>query len=185
MAIPRPYDQAYYNLPSIPHVDDDPNAISTLFVSGLPADVNDREIHNLFGGRPGFDYCEIKYSASGNQIVAFAKFVNHPSAIAALHALNGLKFDPQSGSTLHIELARANSNRRNRPGPGANVVIDKRPTTTEDDQESSDDGDSEAEELSEPYKDASTKSDDETYVDSDDTRAAETVALSAMSILFF
>ncbi|GKB57433.1 hypothetical protein Tco_0913619, partial [Tanacetum coccineum] len=82
-------------------------------------------------------------------VVAFATSVNHPSAIAALHALKqyillikirlveehdnamssmhmGVKFDPQNGSTLHIELARSNSRRKNKPGSDAYVVIDKR-----------------------------------------------------------
>ncbi|KAI7750665.1 hypothetical protein M8C21_029509 [Ambrosia artemisiifolia] len=176
MAIHRPYDPVYYNLPSIPPIDySDPNAISTLFVSGLPDDVKPREIHNLFRHRPGFDYCQLKYTGRGNQVVAFATFVNHPSAIAALHALNGVKFDPQTGSTLHIELARSNSRRKNKPGPGAYVVIDKRSTATKDDQQSSDDGDSETEEPSEPNKDASTKSDEETAGDPENTEDAENV----------
>ncbi|MFS7909527.1 putative RNA recognition motif domain, nucleotide-binding alpha-beta plait domain superfamily [Helianthus anomalus] len=178
MAIPHPYDPVYYNLPAIPPLEyavgyDDPNAINTLFVSGLPDDVKAREIHNLFRRRPGFDYCQLKYTGRGNQVVAFATFVNHPSAIAALHALNGVKFDPQTGSTLHIELARSNSRRKNKPGPGAYVVIDKRSTATKDDQESSDDGDSETEEPSESNKDASTKSDEETAADPENTGAAE------------
>lgn len=28
----------------------------------------------------------------------------------------GVKFDPQTGSTLHIEVARSNSRRKDRPG---------------------------------------------------------------------
>ncbi|KAI3670533.1 hypothetical protein L1987_87871 [Smallanthus sonchifolius] len=177
MAISRPYEPVYYNLPSIPQLEyagyDDPNAINTLFVSGLPDDVKAREIHNLFRRRHGFDYCQLKYTGRGNQVVAFATFVNHPSAIAALHALNGVKFDPQTGSTLHIELARSNSRRKNKPGSEAYVVIDKRSTTSKDGQESSDDGDSETEEPSEPNKDTSTKSDEETAADPDNTGAAE------------
>ncbi|KAL8226194.1 hypothetical protein R6Q57_018751 [Mikania cordata] len=177
MAISRPYDPVYYNLPTIPPLEyaayEDPNAINTLFVSGLPDDVKAREIHNLFRRRSGFDYCQLKYTGRGNQVVAFATFVNHASAIAALHALNGVKFDPQTSSTLHIELARSNSRRKNKPGAGAYVVIDKRSTAAKDDQESSDDGDRETEELSEPNKDTSTKSDEETAVDPDNTGAAE------------
>ena len=81
----------------------------------------------------------------------------------------GVKFDPQTGSTLHIELARSNSRRKPKPGillvykkykseffyfllqwlkfindwypcPEAYVVIDKRSIATKDDQDSSDDG---------------------------------------------
>ncbi|KAL4560033.1 hypothetical protein LXL04_032181 [Taraxacum kok-saghyz] len=179
MAIPHPYDPVYYNIPSIPPLEyagyDDPNAINTLFVSGLPDDIKAREIHNLFRRRPGFDHCQLKYTGRGNQVVAFATFVNHPSAIAALRDLNGVKFDPQTGSTLHIELARSNSRRKPKPGPEAYVVIDKRSIATKDDQDSSDDGDSETEEQSEADKDnaITTKSDEETAGDLDSTVAAE------------
>nr|DAD44454.1 TPA_asm: hypothetical protein HUJ06_002684 [Nelumbo nucifera] len=109
--------------------------INTLFVSGLPDDVKPREIHNLFRRRHGFDFCQLKYTGRGNQVVAFATFVNHQSAMTALHALNGVTFDPQSGATLHIELARSNSRRKHPPGSGAYVIIDKRLKTESDAQE--------------------------------------------------
>ncbi|KAM7483830.1 hypothetical protein LguiB_008413 [Lonicera macranthoides] len=151
----QPYDPYYPHQPqSQPQpepgyatVFNDRNAISTVFVSGLPDDVKAREIHNLFRRRPGFDYCQLKYTGRGNQVVAFATFVNHQSAMAALHSLNGAKFDPQTGSTLHIELARTNSRRKRKPGSGAYVVIDKRSRAATDAQAtSSDDGDSESDE---------------------------------------
>ncbi|KAL7617310.1 hypothetical protein Lser_V15G01411 [Lactuca serriola] len=177
MAIPHPYDPVYYSIPSIPPLEyagyEDPNAINTLFVSGLPDDIKAREIHNLFRRRPGFDYCQLKYTGRGNQVVAFATFVNHPSAMAALRDLNGVKFDPQTGSTLHIELARSNSRRKRKPGPEAYVVIDKRSIATKDDQDSSDDGDSETEEPSETDKDNAARSDEETTGDPDNTVGAE------------
>lgn len=182
MAIPHPYDPVYYAIEY-----NDPNAIKTLFVSGLPDDVKAREIHNLFRRRPGFDYCQMKFTGRGNQVVAFATFVNHPSAIAALHALNGVKFDPQTGSTLHIEVARSNSRRKNKPGPEAYVVIDKRSKRArKDDQGSSDEGgDSENEEQSEPDKNTSTKSDDEeTSVDPDYNEQTANTVDGACSTLF-
>ncbi|THG04343.1 hypothetical protein TEA_014966 [Camellia sinensis var. sinensis] len=77
----------------------------------------------------------------GYHVVAFATFVNHQSAMAALHSLNGVKFDPQTGSVLHIEMARSNSRRKRKPGSGAYVVIDKRTKTTADAQETSSDDD--------------------------------------------
>ncbi|XP_057976652.1 U2 small nuclear ribonucleoprotein B'' isoform X2 [Malania oleifera] len=121
--------------------------ISTLFVAGLPDDVKAREIHNLFRRRPGFDHCQLKYTGRGNQVVAFVTFFNHQTAVAALHALNGVKFDPQAGSVLHIELARSNSRRKRKPGVGGYVVIDRRNKSTADAQGmSSDDGDSESDE---------------------------------------
>ncbi|KAK7255563.1 hypothetical protein RIF29_28976 [Crotalaria pallida] len=139
----QPFDPYYL------YQQDDRSNINTLFVSGLPDDVKPREIHNLFRRRPGFDACQLKYTGRANQVVAFATFFNHPSAMAALHALNGVKFDPQSGSVLHIELARSNSRRKRKPGGGAYVVIDNRfkGSVAEADVQgsSSDDGENESE----------------------------------------
>ncbi|KAF7814155.1 U2 small nuclear ribonucleoprotein B''-like [Senna tora] len=170
--------QAYDYDPYYLHQQDDRNHINTLFVSGLPDDVKAREIHNLFRRRPGFDSCQLKYTGRGNQVVAFATFFNHQSAMAALHALNGVKFDPQSGSVLHIELARSNSRRKRKPGGGPYVVIDKRTKGEADAQGSSSDderGDKEVRiESDEPFGNhgnhcdlASMKS-GETAVSSDD-----------------
>ncbi|BBN20367.1 RNA-binding protein with multiple splicing [Marchantia polymorpha subsp. ruderalis] len=83
--------------------------VKTLFLSGLPDDIKEREIYNLFRIHKGYESCQLKYSGRGYQIVAFAVFTDQQSALAAKEALNGLKFDPQTGATLHIELARANS----------------------------------------------------------------------------
>ncbi|KAG9132161.1 hypothetical protein Leryth_027044, partial [Lithospermum erythrorhizon] len=66
----------------------DRNHINTLFISGLPDDIKAREIHNLFRRRPGFESCQLKYTGRGNQVVAFATFVNHQTAIATLYTLN-------------------------------------------------------------------------------------------------
>ncbi|GJY51727.1 protein WHI4 [Tanacetum coccineum] len=187
MAVPHPYDPVYYAIEYNNNNNDHPNAIKTLFVSGLPDDVKAREIHNLFRRRPGFDYCQMKFTGRGNQVVAFATFVNHPSAIAALHALNGVKFDPQTGSILHIELARSNSRRKNKPGPEAYIVIDKRSKARKYNDGSSDEGgDSENEEQSEPDETASTKSSDDEFIalDPDSTKQTENTVDGACSTLF-
>lgn len=115
--------------------------IRTVFVSGLPDDVKAREIHNLFRRRPGFESCQLKYTGRGDQVVAFATFIDHHSAMGVLHSLNGVKFDPQTGSTLHIELARANSRRTKRPGSGPYVVIDNRSKSNRDAKGASSDDD--------------------------------------------
>nr|CAD1822195.1 unnamed protein product [Ananas comosus var. bracteatus] len=100
-----------------------------------------REIHNLFRRRRGFDSCQLEYTGRGNQVIAFATFFTHHAAMAAMDALNGVVFDPETGSTLHIELARSNSRKRPQGG-GAYIVIDKRVKAKKDDQdESSNDGD--------------------------------------------
>ncbi|KAG6428905.1 hypothetical protein SASPL_106944 [Salvia splendens] len=149
MSYPPPYEPFYLAAPppEYNYVPSDRNGINTLFVSGLPDDVKAREIHNLFRSRHGFESCQLKYTGRGNQVVAFATFVNHQSAMAALHSLNGVKFDPQSGSTLHIELARSNSRRK--PGSGPYVVIDRRTNSETDARESSsEDGDGDSDD---PY----------------------------------
>ncbi|KAK9734527.1 hypothetical protein RND81_04G145700 [Saponaria officinalis] len=116
--------------------------INTLFVSGLPDDVLPREIHNIFRRRPGFDFCQLKFTGRGNQVVAFVTFFNHQSAVLALQALDGIPFDPQDDSILHIELARSNSRRKRKSGSGPYVVIDKRRKAANDaDDMSSEDGD--------------------------------------------
>ncbi|KAG5021319.1 hypothetical protein AAZX31_07G009900 [Glycine max] len=156
---------------------DERSNINTLFVSGLPDDVKAREIHNLFRRRPGFDSCQLKYTGRANQVVAFATFFNHQSAMAALHALNGVKFDPQTGSVLHIELARSNSRRKRKPGGEAYVVIDKRSTGEPDLQgSSSDDGDSDPDEPSDSgdnQGDIAIMTSDETAVGSDNAVSVE------------
>ncbi|KAL2337972.1 hypothetical protein Fmac_012418 [Flemingia macrophylla] len=147
---------------------DERNNINTLFVSGLPDDVKAREIHNLFRRRPGFDSCQLKYTGRANQALLFLRrsirHVFQPSigngSVARLECeylgsnsiirdeLRGVKFDPQSGSVLHIELARSNSRRKRKPGGGPYVVIDKRSKGEPDVQGSSsdDDGDSDPDE---------------------------------------
>ncbi|XP_020259917.1 uncharacterized protein LOC109836430, partial [Asparagus officinalis] len=107
--------------------------IHTLFISGLPDDVKAREIHNLFRRRAGFDTCLLEYTGRGNQVVAFATFFNHQSALSAMTELNGVIFDPETGATLHIELARSNSRRRPRVD-GAYDIIDKRAKVRNDEQ---------------------------------------------------
>nr|GMD30507.1 protein WHI4 [Ipomoea batatas] len=146
MALHQPYDP-YFRPQPLPLPDyaytvgnkNERDMIRTLFVSGLPDDVKAREIHNLFCRRPGFESCQLKYTGRGDQVVAFATFVDHPTAMAALHSLNGVKFDPQTGSTLHIELARSNSRRTKRPGSGPYVVIDNRSKSNTDAKGSSSD----------------------------------------------
>ncbi|KAH6825104.1 RNA-binding family protein [Perilla frutescens var. hirtella] len=90
MAHPPPYEPFYMSAlpPEYNYATGDRNGINTLFVSGFPDDVKAHEIHNLFRRRPGFKSCQLKYTGRGNQVVAFATFVNSQSAMAALHSLN-------------------------------------------------------------------------------------------------
>ncbi|VVA97529.1 unnamed protein product [Arabis nemorensis] len=172
MAYYQPYDPFYVYHPhplpqQLPQFSDEPGAINTLFVSGLPNDVKAREIHNLFRRRPGFESCQLKYTGRGDQVVAFATFSSHGFAMAAMNELNGVKFDPQTGSTLHIEVARSNSRRKERPGSGPYVVIDNRnkKPSTQDDQ--SDEGDSDPDEVHEPGSSDSSKENDNAKSEAD------------------
>lgn len=97
--------------------------MKTLFLSGLPDDIKEREIYNLFRNFEGYESCQLKFSGRGFQIVAFAVFTDQATALKAKEELNGLKFDPQTGAVLHIELARANSRtKRSRSEDGATVA---------------------------------------------------------------
>ncbi|CAN4086921.1 unnamed protein product [Withania somnifera] len=136
--------------------------------SGLPDDVKAREIHNLF--RTG----------RGNQVVAFASFVKYPSAMAGMHTPKGVKSDPQTGSTLHIEPARSNSRRIQIPGRGPYVVIDNRKKFNEDAEDvSSDEDDIDSGDASKPENpdsdanDSSEKKREERVVEPDHALAPE------------
>lgn len=84
--------------------------VRTLFIAGLPEDVKPREIYNLFREFPGYESCHLRSpSPTQTQPFGFAVFVDQPSAIAALHTLNGMVFDLEKGSTLFIDLAKSNS----------------------------------------------------------------------------
>eukprot|EP00249_Psilotum_nudum_P016770 c25981_g1_i2 orf=194-577(+) len=102
--------------------------VKTLFIAGLPDDVKEREIYNLFRNYPGYQSCQLKYTGRGYQIVAFAVFSDQASAITAKEALHGIKFDPHSTTTLHIDLAKENSRiKRSRGDDGVASGIDKKP----------------------------------------------------------
>uniref|UniRef100_A0A2P2LEH3 Uncharacterized protein MANES_13G120300 n=1 Tax=Rhizophora mucronata TaxID=61149 RepID=A0A2P2LEH3_RHIMU len=83
--------------------------VRTLFVAGLPEDVKPREIYNLFREFLGYESSNLRSATNTSQPFAFATFVDQPSAVAALHALNGMVFDLEKGSTLYIDLAKCNS----------------------------------------------------------------------------
>ncbi|KVH87880.1 uncharacterized protein LOC112502886 isoform X2 [Cynara cardunculus var. scolymus] len=84
--------------------------VRTLFIAGLPDDVSPREIYNLFREFPGYQSSHLRSpNATQTQPFGFAVFLDQQSALAALHALNGMVFDLEKGSTLYIDLAKSNS----------------------------------------------------------------------------
>jgi RNA recognition motif-containing protein len=86
---------------------EDGEPIRTLFISGLPPDVKEREVHNLFRPFPGYSGSSIK--PGPKQSMAFSWFIDQASANVAKDALNSIHFDPASSLTLHIEFAKHNS----------------------------------------------------------------------------
>ncbi|XP_020230379.1 U2 small nuclear ribonucleoprotein B'' isoform X2 [Cajanus cajan] len=85
------------------------NEVRTLFVAGLPEDVKPREIYNLFREFPGYESSHLRSPTNSSQPFAFAVFASQQTAIMAMHALNGMVFDLEKGSTLYIDLAKSNS----------------------------------------------------------------------------
>ncbi|CAF1701034.1 unnamed protein product [Brassica napus] len=90
--------------------------VRTLFVAGLPEDVKPREIYNLFREFPGYETSHLRISG-GSKPFAFAVFSDLQSALAVMHALNGMVFDLEKYSTLYIDLAKSNpKSKRSRTG---------------------------------------------------------------------
>jgi RNA recognition motif-containing protein len=97
--------QQYFQQPTSPTSQND--EIRTVFLSGLPEDVKEREIHNLFRFVPGYEGC--KMTVMNQRPVSFASFQTREFAASAIQQLNGIAFDPDTDQTLRVEFARANS----------------------------------------------------------------------------
>ncbi|XP_020599026.1 RNA-binding protein with multiple splicing [Phalaenopsis equestris] len=80
--------------------------VRTIFIAGFPADVKERELHNLLRWLPGFEASQI--NMKGDQPMGFALFSTAQHAVAAKTALQDLVFDSATNSTLHIEMAKKN-----------------------------------------------------------------------------
>uniref|UniRef100_A0A6B2LB13 RRM domain-containing protein n=1 Tax=Arcella intermedia TaxID=1963864 RepID=A0A6B2LB13_9EUKA len=78
-----------------------------MFVSGLPGDVREREIHNLFRFFFGYEGCILNEKAK--QPVAFVCFAEREFAIIALRYLHDIRMDLNSPQKLRIEFAKSNS----------------------------------------------------------------------------
>lgn len=59
--------------------------VRTIFITGLPADVKERELHNLLRWLPGFEASQINFK--GDQPMGFALFSTAHQAVAAKAAL--------------------------------------------------------------------------------------------------
>jgi len=96
----------------------DPQAfeeLRTLFISGFPADIKEREVHNLLRFFPGYEGCVLNLNESAGRPVCFASFTDRNSALRALRVVQDIRFDPNVAQTLRVEFAKTNSKARRLP----------------------------------------------------------------------
>lgn len=92
--------------------------IRTVFISGLPHDVKERELHNLLRFMPGYEASQMNWKTGGPQ--GFALFSSAAHARAMVDILSGLSFD--DGVLLRAEMAHKNMVRWRRRREGAGIV---------------------------------------------------------------
>ncbi|CAN6450959.1 unnamed protein product [Victoria cruziana] len=80
--------------------------VRTIFISGLPPDVKEREIQNLLRWLPGYEASQINYK--GEQPMGFALFSTAQLAMTAKDAIQDMVFDTETKSILHTEMAKKN-----------------------------------------------------------------------------
>ncbi|KAJ7962703.1 RNA-binding protein with multiple splicing [Quillaja saponaria] len=88
--------------PPIPASDE----VRTIFMTGLPEDVKERELLNLLRWLPGYEASQVNYK--GEKPMGFALFATAHHAVAAKDILQDLVFDAESKSVLHTETAKKN-----------------------------------------------------------------------------
>uniref|UniRef100_A0A1D1YUF8 Cell wall integrity protein scw1 n=1 Tax=Anthurium amnicola TaxID=1678845 RepID=A0A1D1YUF8_9ARAE len=108
----HPYHQAWAPQPPPPPISvENPNRtttdeVRTIFITGLPNDVKERELQNLLRWLPGYEASQI--NLKGEQPLGFALFSNSQFAMAAKDAIQNMVFDAESKSVLHTEMAKKN-----------------------------------------------------------------------------
>ncbi|KAL4584521.1 hypothetical protein LXL04_009124 [Taraxacum kok-saghyz] len=80
--------------------------VRTIFISGLPEDVKERELLNLLRWLPGYEASQVNFK--GEVPMGFALFSAPHFAIAARDTLQDMVFDAESKSVLHTEMAKKN-----------------------------------------------------------------------------
>ncbi|XP_022723584.1 LOW QUALITY PROTEIN: RNA-binding protein with multiple splicing 2-like [Durio zibethinus] len=80
--------------------------VRTIFITGLPEDVKERELQNLLRWLPGYEASQVNYK--GEKPMGFALFSSAQLAVAAKDSLQEMVFDAESKSVLHIEMAKKN-----------------------------------------------------------------------------
>ena len=89
--------------------------IRTVFISGFPGDVKERELHNMLRLLPGFEACQMNWKAGAPQ--GFALLATPGHARQLVEALTGLQYD--ENSVLRAEMAHKNMFLKVRLGLGA------------------------------------------------------------------
>jgi hypothetical protein len=85
--------------------------VKTLYITGLPYDIKEREIQLLCRPYPGFEFCNLnlRYDAPS----AFAKFSTREAAESALQALQGFQFDlNQPELLIRVDFAKSDTMRK-------------------------------------------------------------------------
>ncbi|KAB2060306.1 hypothetical protein ES319_A10G008100v1 [Gossypium barbadense] len=100
-AVPPPPPPVHHPPPVSSH-----DEVRTIFITGLPEDVKERELQNLLRWLPGYEASQVNYK--GEKPMGFALFSSAQLAIAAKDALQEMVFDAESKSVLHIEMAKKN-----------------------------------------------------------------------------
>ncbi|XP_057967770.1 uncharacterized protein LOC131157548 [Malania oleifera] len=114
---PPPPPPAAATVPPPPHLQpppilvDNPNRpttdeVRTIFITGLPEDVKERELQNLLRWLPGYEASQVNFK--GEHPMGFALFSGAQFAIAAKDALQDMVFDAESKSVLRTEMAKKN-----------------------------------------------------------------------------
>ncbi|KAJ7952026.1 putative RNA-binding protein with multiple splicing [Quillaja saponaria] len=94
--------------PPVPHHPPIPSSdeVRTIFITGLPEDVKERELLNLLRWLPGYEASQVNFK--GEKPMGFALFTAAQQAIAAKDILQDMLFDTESKSVLHTEMAKKN-----------------------------------------------------------------------------
>ncbi|XP_044486515.1 RNA-binding protein with multiple splicing 2-like [Mangifera indica] len=101
-AAPSPPPPVPYDNTSRPVRDE----VRTIFITGLPEDVKERELQNLLRWLPGYEASQVNYK--GEKPMGFALFSTAQFAVAAKDALQEMVFDAETKSVLHTEMAKKN-----------------------------------------------------------------------------
>lgn len=106
---------SYNTYPTLPN-----EAVSTLYVEGLPLDATEREVAHIFRPWPGFLSLRIlpkesKQYPNRTYNLCFVEFDNKYQATMALHALQGYKMDKNDTKGLNISYAKTARKERRKP----------------------------------------------------------------------